>query len=78
MADALLAILLIEAMLTVDPTAPASRATSPRVLARLVDGHCLTDLTYAAVREGRQHDAVPQPEIIYARIGDRLAALERV
>lgn len=43
---------LIDAMLTVDLTAPRKqRHTARRVLARLVDEHGMTDLTYSAVRD---------------------------
>jgi len=43
---------LIDAMLTEDLTAPRKqRHTARRVLARLVDEHALTDLTYSAVRD---------------------------
>jgi transposase len=43
---------LIDAMLTEDLTAPRKqRHTARRVLARLVDEHELTDLTYSAVRD---------------------------
>lgn len=43
---------LIDAMLTVDLTAPRKqRHTARRVLARLVDEHQMSDLTYSAVRD---------------------------
>ena len=43
---------LIDAMLMLDLTAPRKqRHTTRRVLARLVDEHELTDLTYSAVRD---------------------------
>jgi transposase len=43
---------LIDAMLTVDLTAPRKqRHTARRVLARLVDEHDMSDLTYSAVRD---------------------------
>ncbi len=43
---------LIDAMLTEDLTAPRKqRHTARRILARLVDEHQLTDLTYSAVRD---------------------------
>ena len=43
---------LIDAMLMLDLTAPRKqRHTARRVLARLVDEHELTDLTYSAVRD---------------------------
>lgn len=52
---------LIDAMLTVDLTAPRKqRHTARRVLARLVDEHGMTDLTYSAVRD---YVAKRRPEI---------------
>ena len=52
---------LIDAMLTVDLTAPRKqRHTARRVLARLVDEHDMTDLTYSAVRD---YVAKRRPEI---------------
>ena len=52
---------LIDAMLTLDLTAPRKqRHTARRVLARLVDEHDLTDLTYSAVRD---YVARRRPEI---------------
>ena len=52
---------LIDAMLTEDLTAPRKqRHTARRVLARLVDEHQLTDLTYSAVRD---YVAKRRPEI---------------
>ena len=52
---------LIDAMLTLDLTAPRKqRHTARRILARLVDEHELTDLTYSAVRD---YVAKRRPEI---------------
>jgi len=52
---------LIDAMLTVDLTAPRKqRHTARRVLARLVDEHQMSDLTYSAVRD---YVAKRRPEI---------------
>jgi transposase len=52
---------LIDAMLIVDLTAPRKqRHTARRVLARLVDEHDMTDLTYSAVRD---YVAKRRPEI---------------
>ena len=52
---------LIDAMLTVDLTAPRKqRHTARRVLARLVDEHDMSDLTYSAVRD---YVAKRRPEI---------------
>ena len=52
---------LIDAMLTVDLTAPRKqRHTARRVLARLADEHAMTDLTYSAVRD---YVAKRRPEI---------------
>jgi len=52
---------LIDEMLTADLTAPRKqRHTARRVLARLVDEHDLTDLTYSAVRD---YVAKRRPEI---------------
>jgi len=52
---------LIDAMLTVDLTAPGKqRHTARRVLARLVDEHQMSDLTYSAVRD---YVAKRRPEI---------------
>lgn len=52
---------LIDAMLTVDLTAPRKqRHTARRVLARLVDEHGMTELTYSAVRD---YVAKRRPEI---------------
>ncbi len=55
---------LIDAMLRLDLTAPRKqRHTARRVLARLVDEHQLTDLTYSAVRD---YVAKCRPEIMAA------------
>jgi len=55
---------LIDAMLTEDLSAPRKqRHTARRVLARLVDDHQLTDLTYSAVRD---YVAKRRPEILAA------------
>lgn len=55
---------LIDAMLTADLTAPRKqRHTARRVLARLVDEHQMTDLTYSAVRD---YVARRRPEICAA------------
>jgi len=52
---------LIDAMLSVDLTAPRKqRHTARRVLARLVDEHDMSDLTYSAVRD---YVAKRRPEI---------------
>jgi len=52
---------LIDAMLSVDLTAPRKqRHTARRVLARLVDEHRMSDLTYSAVRD---YVAKRRPEI---------------
>ena len=52
---------LIDAMLTEDLTAPRKqRHTARRILARLVDEHAMTDLTYSAVRD---YVAKRRPEI---------------
>ncbi len=61
---------LIDAMLSEDLTAPRKqRHTARRVLARLVDEHQLTDLTYSAVRD---YVARRRPEI-WAAAGRGLA-----
>ena len=55
---------LIDAMLTEDLTAPRKqRHTARRVLARLVDEHAMTELTYSAVRD---YVARRRPEILAA------------